>query len=160
MSSAPSNSIGFQIPETVTFAKEQDAFTKQLTGLYQDLARCSNAKELGLYNFTESLNGQTFPGATPQKKTGVYRKVIECGALPNAANKPVAHGISGIANSWMFTRIYGVARNPTTTQFIPLPDSGAFQVSLMVDATYINIATIANLTAFTYSIVILEYMKA
>ena len=165
MTFAPINSLPYQVPENIVFSEDQDQLLIQLTDYHRKIAKASNSKDVGQYALNEVLNGQTYFTANVQKFTNVYRKVIECGALPNAALKQVAHGIAGIGNAWMFTRIYGTAREPAGVAprpyFIPLPNAGPnYQVELMVDTTNINITTAVNLSAFAYSIVVLEYIKA
>jgi len=151
--------MSFRVPENVTFSKDFGQFLLQFTDLYQKLATASNSKDIALYDNNELIDGQQFFGANPQTKHQIYRKVVECGALPNAATKPVPHGIAGVSGTWMFTRVYGMARNPVAVRFVPLPNVGAQQIALTVDATNINLITIADLSAYTYSVVILEYWK-
>lgn len=155
----PANSLSFQLPENITFSKNPDQFYNQFTNLYYQIAKSSNNKDIGSYETTELVNGQRYFGANPQTKRTIYRKVVECGALPNATTTTTAHGISGIGTGWMFTRIYGSARN-VTPQFIPIPNAGAtYPVEIMVDATNINITSTVDLSGFTYSLIILEYYK-
>jgi hypothetical protein len=165
MTSSPNNSLAFEIQENITFSKDQDQFLKQITDVYQKTARASNSKDVGTYELTELINGQKFfktqgPSDAWGVKNQIYRKVIECGALPNAGTTTTAHGLTGVNNNWMFTRVYGVARDPANVIFITLPNSGAHQVDVFVDATNVYLTTVADLTAFSYSFVVLEYWKA
>jgi hypothetical protein len=154
-----------------TLVQDQENFQTQMDGLQRKQAYAINRRDIGQYGLIEQLNGQQFLNVTTPIAARsvapphyIFRKIVECGALPNAALKQVAHGIATIDNNWFFTRIYGTAREPLGVAprpyYIPLPGSGAHQVDLMVDATNINITTIANLSTFTYSIVILEYWKS
>ena len=156
----PSNSLSFQLPENISFSKDPEQFHNQFTNMYYRMAKASNNKDIGSYETTELINGQQFFGATPQTKRSIYRKVIEFGALPNAALKSVAHNISGLTANSMVTRIYGMAREPTGIIFIPIPNSGpTYPLQLYVDATNISISTTVNLSTFTYCIVVMEYYK-
>jgi hypothetical protein len=164
MTSSPNNSLAFEIQENITFSKDQDQFLKQITDVYQKTARASNSKDVGTYELTELINGQKFfktqgPSDAWGVKNQIYRKVVECGALPNAGLKQVAHGIAGIGNGWMFTRSYAEARN--TTIGANLPNFISFNYPmLMVDNTFINITTTVDLTMYDYCFVVLEFWKA
>jgi hypothetical protein len=156
MTFSPPNSIPFMVPENVVFSKDQQQFLLQLTEIYTKLAKASNGKDIASYENSELINGQRFFGANNQKKHQIFRKVVECGALPNTATTTIAHGISGLTANSMFTRIYGTARNPIIPIWIAIP---SYQTGITVDNTNIYITTNANLAAYTYSLVILEYFK-
>lgn len=83
------------------------------------------------YSETESLTGGTWIDGSP-----IYTKTIDFGALPNATEKIVAHGISDIDT---IISIAGIAINPTTHIYLPLP-------SVSKTAVAENIAFSANLT--------------
>lgn len=155
----PSNALGNFLPEQVWLSDDLKTFQSEIKRLSEDHARMINRKDTGQYELIEGLINQQYFGATPQNKRQIYRRVFQCGALPNAGIISIAHGIAGINANWMFTRIYGVARDPVGLRWIPIPNSINFQVELSVDNVNINIRTTANLTAFTYTIVVLEYWK-
>jgi len=162
MTSAPNNSLSYQLPENIVFSKDEKQFELQLTRMYMDMARAVNSKDIGVYDTQETIIGQKyFDVGNAQKTLDIYRKVIECGALPNIATTVTVHGIGGLNNDCMITRAYGMARQPAGVGlrpfFIPIPNSGLYQVDLMIDKTNINITSSLNLSAFTYSIVVLEY---
>jgi len=147
-------------------------FKELMVRLYQNLntmAVTLNVKDTGYYNTDEFVNGQKFfpkPGLTSLSGTTpdfrqVYRKVINFGALLDTAEKTVAHGINCDANT-IFTRIYGASSNPTGLEYIPLPlasPTDANNVQLYLDDTYVRIETGIDLTAFTITYVILEWIK-
>jgi len=166
MTFEPTNSLEVPLNENVSFPKEWENFLPIITRFYRDVARKVNDKDRAYYTDEEIVNSQKFYDDTNRQSFhNLYRKVIDCGALPNAGTKTVAHNIAGINNNWMFTRIYGTAREPAGAAlrpfFIPLPNAGpSYQVELMVDTTNVNITTAVNLSAFTQSYVILEYWKA
>lgn len=164
MSFGPPNTYEPPLNENISFPEKWEEFLPFLTRINRDTAKKVNDKDRGYYLDEEILNAQKFfNAANRQTFHDIFRKVVDCGALPNTATKVVAHGITGIDNGWMFTRIYGTAREPAGAGlrpfFIPLPNSGAYQVEVMVDTTNINITTIANLSAFTQTYVVLEYWK-
>lgn len=161
----PDFSLEPALNENLDFSPKPEEFLRQFTELYRQIARKVNAKDRGFYWNQEIINDQRYYlTGDPQKFHTIFRKVVPFGALPNTALKQVAHGITGIGNGWMFTRIYGTAIEPAGAGarpfYIPLPNSGPnYQVELMVDNTNINITTIANLSAFTTTYIVLEFWK-
>jgi hypothetical protein len=147
-------------------------FKELLVRLYQNLnnmALSVNVKDSAMYTPGEFVNGQSFfPNPANNSSTSAapsmrpaYRMLVNFGALPNATTAAVAHGLA--ANSgWTFTRIYGCATNPNTPQYLPIPYAGSGatgSIELWADGTNVNITTTANLSAYTTTYVILEYMK-
>lgn len=121
-----------------------------------------------LYTDTEYnglLNNQRY--STSEIDTGkkwidgktIYRKVVDCGALPNATTKNVAHGITGLDT---VVTLYGAAKDPTSTVHIPLPYSeptASNTVGIYIQGSDIRIGDgydYSNLTAK----VVIEYTKS
>jgi hypothetical protein len=144
-----------------------------LVRLYQNINNISmvlNLKDTGLYPTTETVNGQFyFPNPANNSTTAqranlrnVYRKVINyTTALPNAGAAVIPHGIT-CTTATTFTRIYGVANDPTGKNYIPIPYASptlANNIELKVDATNVTITTGSNRTNFTVTYVVLEYMQ-
>ena len=180
MSSIPSNlNFGSFVPTTFVWEIQQiqssniDENLKDiLVRLYQNLNQVVlpiNTKDTGIYDLSEFVNGQVFfpnttlSSTTPQAPTArqVYRKVINFGALPNAATKSVAHGIT-IDTNVSITRLYGAATNPGVS-FIPIPyvsiTALTDQAELGMNATNVNIHTAINYSAYTTCYVVIEYIK-
>ena len=149
-------------------------FKELLLRLYQNvnlLALVTNIKDSGYYNTQEFINSQLwFPNPSLSSQTAqlpdmrtVYRKVINFGALPNAATKSVAHGIV-CSTITTFTRIYGTASNTTGNNYIPLPYSSsvdiAHNIELKVDATNVTVITGFNYSSFNVTYIILEYLQS
>lgn len=138
----------------------------RLTQSVNNISVAVNLKDTGYYVLEEYVNGQVFfqnPAATstlPSRQ--VFRKVIDFGALPNAAAKTVAHGIAPDA-TFTFTRIYATASDPVNLLYIPIPYAStvaiANNVQLDVDAVNVTITTGINRIAFSRTFVILEYIK-
>ena len=123
-----------------------------------DIAMVLNIKDSGYYVDTEFVNGQLFfpdpaiddTTSTPSAFRQVFRKLINCGALKNNGSTTVAHGLT-ITADFSFTRIYGVATDPSTS-FIPLPYAhvtDANNISLDVNATNVVITTGSDRTGYT-----------
>ncbi len=147
-------------------------FKELLVRLYQNINNISlllNIKDTGYYPLEEFLTSQGyFPSAamiandyTSANTRGVFRKVINFGALPNTATKSVAHGIS-ITTTFTFTRIYATASDTTGLTYIPIPyasPTDASNIELSVDVTNVNITTGSNRTNYNVTYVVLEYLK-
>ena len=92
----------------------------------------------------------------------LYQKTIDCGALPNATSKEIAHGIS---NFDICATIFGIAKNPTSGGVIPLPlvqndGNNAMDISLFCNQTNIYIVTTSDRSSVTKSYVTIQYTKA
>lgn len=147
-------------------------FKELLVRMYQNINAIQlaiNIKDSGYYVEEEFVNGQLFfpnptavatPSLTTPTYRQVFRKTVNFGALPNAASKSVAHGITVDANT-SFTRIYGAGTNPSTS-FIPLPYASTTlnqNIQVDVDATNVTITTGIDRTAYTTTYIVLEYLK-
>jgi hypothetical protein len=120
----------------------------------------------GVYDkFYDETNLENY--STEERRIGtwidgkpLYRKVISCGALPNATSKSVAHGI---ANLDTFTSVRGIAMatNYKYTKTLPsaTPSDLKGAIGLDVSDTSIFISTGLDRTEYTKSYVILEYTK-
>ena len=87
----------------------------------------------------------------------LYRKVVDFGALPNAASKNVAHNISNLG---IVTRLSGMATNGTYHFPMPLVATDALtsQIQLYINGANITIRTGSNRSSFN-GYVIIEYTK-
>ena len=120
-----------------------------------------NAKDVGIYNNEETLTGQNYFDDDKNEQRPVYRKVVDFGALPNTANKAVAHGLDA-AWEYKFTRIYGVTSDSTNKDYLPIPYATATAIDIIelyVDNTNINITTGKDRTSFDTTYVVLEYLE-
>jgi hypothetical protein len=139
--------------------KESRTFIAQVL---RRIANTLNTREVGWYLDDETISGQSFiPGVSSTTNNyikplfrNVYRKVVDFGALPNAATKTVAHGIQ-ITSSYTITRIYGAATDPVALSAQPIPNR---DISLVLTATAIAISTTLNLSIYTRCYVVVEYM--
>lgn len=142
-----------------------------LIRLYQNLNQVCivlNTKDTGMYVEQEFINGQVyFPNPALNSTTAlnpqmrqVFRKVINFGALPNAAAKSVAHNIQ--QPEWIMTRMYATASDLNSEFYIPIPFASTIAVnqniSLECDATDVIITTAVDYSAFDTCFVVLEYM--
>lgn len=173
---ATGNQFGAFVPTTDVFdlpanpdmsSDEWRIFLVRLRQSINNMALVTNIKDSGYYLPSEFVNGQLyFPNTDPliTNPAGkaatyrqVYRIVVDFGALPNTATKSVAHGIANISSTFTFTRMYGAATNPVGLLYLPIPNS---DITLSADATNVNVTTVANLTAYTRTYIVLEYLKS
>lgn len=90
----------------------------------------------------------------------LYQKTINFGALPDAAEKFVAHNISNLDE---ITRIYGITNNSSGSTF-PLPFvnievSTGYQILLRATSSDIVVRTGSDRTAFTNTFITVQYTK-
>lgn len=177
----PRRNIGLFLPTTQVWDVsdiyrtdvQSKEFKELLVRLYQNLnamAAAINLKDSALYDTSEFVNGQTFfpnPALSSATTTypamrQVYRKVVNFGALPNAAAKSVAHELD-VNGSYTFTRIYGAASDTVSNVYIPLPYASPtalnMAIELNVTATNVVITTGIDYSAYTICYVILEFIK-
>jgi len=166
MTFLPANSITSYIPTDVILPTEPEELRRVLDDILKKIIDATNDKDIGYYNDVEGVNGQKFftPG-DPLTFRNVYRKVVDCGALPNAGTTLTAHGITTNANT-RFTRVYGCATNPggaAINGVIPLPYVStaalANGVNLFVNATNVSLTTGVDYSAYTTTFVVLEYVQ-
>lgn len=151
-----------QLPISFELSEKPEEQIQELELLFKRIANAVNSKTGGLYQTLETgAFDQFFIPANPQQFRPVYRKVIDFGALPNAAIKSVAHGIA-FATGFRITRMYASATDPISLVYIPLPYSSITlneNIKLNADSTNVNIETGINYSSFTTCYVILEYVK-
>jgi len=146
-------------------------FKELLVRLYQQVGNITqviNDKDTGIYDPREFVCGQTYfpnPDASisgaPDTRRQVYRKVINFGALPNAAPLAVAHDIP-VNESYALTRLYGSTTDPVAKIFLPLPyvDAAGANIALYADDTNIYIDTLAaDYSAYIITYIVMEYIK-
>lgn len=88
----------------------------------------------------------------------IYKKTFSLGALPNATNKQVAHGITNLG---LIIDMSGWAYNPSTGFRIPVIYSYTdYPVWVSVDGTDLRISTKTDQSGFTETYVTLYYTKS
>ena len=88
----------------------------------------------------------------------IYRKVVDCGALPNATSKSIPHYIDNID---FIVSISGISEDPSIGNFLhlPYPYSGTNSVYLYATKARVSLTTEANFTNYSQTFVILDYTK-
>ena len=147
-----------------------DEFKEFLVLLYQrmnQLSIATNARDIAKYETQEILCGQEFfpnpaygvsVNSNPVPR-GVYRKVVNFGALPNSTSTSVAHGIT-TTSGFTVTRLYGAASNTSGSSYISIPYvSASGNVSLSMSSTNVTITTTGSFSSYATTYVIIEYLK-
>jgi len=108
-------------------------------------------QESNKYNLEETIIGYWINGKP------IYRKVIDCGNLPNNSSKNVAHGITNYDD---VIKLEGVIRYSTYRFPIPSVPGTTSQgtLGLMMGGTNITLRTTTDMTSWT-AYVIIEYTK-
>lgn len=108
-------------------------------------------KDILKYSTTEQVIG-TWTDGRP-----IYRKVIECGSLPNTSNKDVAHNIQNLG---VTIKCNGMAVRTSDSRAITIPDSTpSAEIICGVTNTNVYITTNNDRSSFNNSFLILEYTK-
>lgn len=102
---------------------------------------------------------ETITGGTWVDGKTIYKKTISFGALPNATDKTVAHGITNLG---MVVKLEGVATNGTYYYNLPLVYQGSdsnYNVELYATSTVVGVKANTNRSMFTSSYITIYYTK-
>jgi hypothetical protein len=150
-----------QLPLSIDLPEDAIELNTYLTELLRLSANVINTKEGALYMPQELATFQQYFTSDPLVTRNVYRKVVDCGTLPNTSLKAIPHGIA-FDSACSTTRIYGSATDPVGLIFIPLPlgspVAGA-SVEVYLTATDIVIVTGVDRTNYTRCTIVIEYTK-
>jgi len=122
-----------------------------------------NSKNTGIRDVLETVTGQTFPPAVGRttQRAGYSICFFDFGALPNAAPKSLAHGLTVNAD-FMITNYWGVSADLVTNTYLKLPYSSAVlanNIELNVTGANIVVTPGSDRTAFTKTYIFIEYLK-
>lgn len=162
------NSQDFEsyLPVYDAIPEEWDEAKGFLVEQLKKISNAVNAREIGFFLEEELLSGKSLgrpaniSGQSDQFRS-VFRKVVDFGALPNAALKSVAHGINFDAN-FTLVAFWAAATDPSGFSAIPIPyatETANGDIELSMDATNINITTSIDYSAYTRCLVTVEYAK-
>jgi hypothetical protein len=125
------------------------------------IANAVNIREIGWMLANQNLNGQQFIPSNADNFRSVFRIVIDCGALPNATTKSVAHGLT-VNASFTLVHLYGAATKATAAfASLPLPYASPTlnqNISINLDSTNVNITTAIDYTSYTRTYATIEYL--
>ena len=149
-------------------------FKELLVRMYRNIgymATAINERDIGSYDVLEGYSGQLFfpnpaydsSTETVPHRRNVSRKVLNYGALHNAAGfNQQAHGIT-VGGNTKFTRIYGTANDSANNDYLPMPYASAVAadiIELSVDATKVTIMVGKNRSMFDTCYVVLEFIQS
>ncbi len=178
MGSFLDNNSGIFIPTTtiqeINQLQEQGLSKELLRNIFvhlcqdiNNIALSLNAKKSGQLQLTEFLTGGVlFPNYdmvnVNYNGRQLYNIALNVGALPNASTLTFPHNID-TSNSTFFVHIYGCATDPLNMQYLPITLASstavANNIEISVDSTNIYITTGIDLSAYTTTIIVLEYVK-
>ena len=145
----------FQVSK-VYYSPNKETLLLNIFNKVNDIVYTINTKDTGIYNNEEFFTCQQwYVDRGQNQKSILWRKAYNIGALPNSATINIAHGLP-LTTDWDFIKIYGTAKDPIAIQSIPLSNPN---ISIMISTVNINITTTANLSAYTNTKIILEYIK-
>jgi len=133
------------LPESFDVPKDPQQQILFFKDKVENIIRNLNRKDTGVYDLTEQVIGQRFPGANPQTKSNVHRKIFYFGAIAAGATLNIAHGIAGIVQ---FTRLYGTCITAVPDDRpIPFADITLITNQIAILRNGINIVIINGATA-------------
>lgn len=159
MTFSPANALSAFLPINQTYSEDDSQFLIQITNRDRDIARYLNIRQIGIYDLTENLTGQQFPGSTPQVKRQTFRIVFQFGAIAPGAILSIPHGLTGVTS---YTHIYGTAiTNVVDNRPIPYTNVTLVtnQISVLVDSVNVNVTNGSTAPAITSGLIVLEYLK-
>lgn len=122
-----------------------------------------------LYGTGEIIKFSPYIYSLEEREVGVftdgkplYEKTVDCGSVPNASTKSIAHGISNLD---YIADIKGSCSGYSPIKYYPIPlvqHSASlvnYQVKIEVDATNIILNTAADLSPLTKCYVTIQYTK-
>ena len=134
------------------------------------LSITQNGKTLGEFTANQStdttIDLENSSYSTSEVKTSatwidgkpIYKKTIDCGALPNATGKTIAHGIANLGE--LIKLEGGATYQGYNWMPLPYPDqTTAGVVGVILNPTYVYIFTGENRSQYTKSYVTIYYTK-
>lgn len=165
MSSLNSQDLESFVPAYGTIPEKWEDAQVYLSEQIKRLSQAVNVREIGWMLDQQLLNGQQFIPSTAGPSNGIYRSVfrivVDCGALPNASTKTVAHGLTVDAN-FTLVHLYGAATKASAAfASLPLPYSSPTlneNIKINLDTTNINITTAIDYSMYTKTFTTIEYL--
>jgi hypothetical protein len=135
---------------------------KQAMGTQPSIPDVNKVTDSDMNEIKQGINNSTSYSTTEQVVgtwlgKPIYRKVIECGALPNNANKDVTHNIQNLG---ITIKCNGMAIRTSDSRALTIPDSTPnAEIGCGITNTNVYITTHNDRSSFNYSFLILEYTK-
>ena len=148
---ATGSQASYAIIATIIVASNTTSITDALITRNQAGVQSSKI-DFTTLNFGNYSTSEQDTGFTWVDGKHIYKKTVNFGALPDSADKTVAHGISNLSR---VIKIEGTSYKSAESKFTPLPSPGVsdstYSMNLQVDATGVTIYTgfdRANETAY------------
>lgn len=160
MTFQPSNSFAPFLPTSIYLPDDFDQMLLRLQAYLTEVSLKVNDREIGLYEQTELVTGQTwFPLAGQLISQQTFRQVFVFGTINAGATLNIPHNIT---NLLQFTKIYGTCITATPdNRPIPYADAALVTNQISINATAANIVIVNGATAPNISsgLAIIEYLK-
>ena len=136
-----------------TRLNENNTNLTEVLNMINELPEAGTGEVIDMYSTEETKTNKVWINGKP-----IYRKVVDCGALPNTGKKQIAHGIKNVE---MFVGYSAIATNGETTFFLSLasPVTAAANIYVIESGANIEIMTGNDRSSFTTCYVTLEYTK-
>lgn len=134
-----------------------DELADVLGTLIEDLAAAGLTAGGGVSSFTWSASEQVWPFEKDSSGNTLYCIEVDCGAMPNAGDKNVAHGISSLDCLKVF-KLYGVSAHSTAVFQVSAANCGN-DLQIYLDATYIRLHTVSDFSSLTSTKIRIIYAK-
>jgi hypothetical protein len=128
------------------------------------ISQAVNVREIGWMLDQQSYNGQQFiplASSTSGVYRSVFRIVVDCGSLPNATTKSVAHGLT-VNENFTLIHLYAAATKASSAfASLPIPYSSPTlneNIKINLDDTNINITTAIDYSDYTRTFTTIEYL--
>jgi len=159
MSFAPDFSTGNYVPENYVIPDEQSQLQAFLKRTLEEHSRFINRKEMAQYETIEVQVNQTFPGADPQNKGQVFRKIFEFGAIAVGGILNIPHLIVGTLD---FTNYYGTCVTAVDTRSLPFNSVAAANqgIQVLILGANIVITNGGAAPAIVSGRIVVEYIKS
>ena len=162
---------GLYLPTTTVFDTSQiqslqgvsEELKQLLVVLYQavnNISIAANAKETGIYNLQEFVNGKVFfdpnPVSLNSQPRSNFRKVFYLTNLPPGVT--AFNHLIPLTASYSFTNMWGMANDTIGFNYYPINAGGAATISINGNLTQL---VITNNTAVTFNVVYVyvEYLQ-
>jgi hypothetical protein len=142
------------LPTTKAFSKEAEALAYDVNRIYVDIAKCVNARTIGIFptNKPVATGEDWYLSGTKQQTIRQIYPVSGAGSI--------AHGIN-TSNISGFTRIYGTFTNGTNFYPLPYVDIVAVtnQIGIVITPSNIVLNVGAGAPTIQSGVIILEWLS-
>lgn len=116
-----------------------------------------NSRTIGIYSTQEIPSGEQLQ--LSGKSYGIFRKVLDIGALPNATTSTIPHGISNVDAGFRLMDLRLCANDTTDFDYFVLSywSIAAADIKIDIEGPNVVITTMNDYSAYDKCLVIIEY---